>query len=88
MGRFASGPLVLEMKSVDRNGLELSAAFLVLEGANVAGDQRAIVAVQGKIGAGGCDGIWGNKVEGRQGIHDKGVACIVGNGVASVAGIR
>ena len=88
MGRLVGGPLVFEVKSVDRNSLELGTAFFVLKGANVAGDQGTIVAIQGKIGSGGCDGIWGNKVEGRQRIHDKGVTGVVGNRVPSVAGVR
>lgn len=71
---------------MNRNGLELSTAFFVLECADVTRDQGPVVAVQGKIGACGCNGIRGNKVEGRQRVHDKGIAVIVRNGVAAVAG--
>jgi hypothetical protein len=77
MGRLSGNPFALRMKSVDGNGLELSAALFVLECADVARDQGPVVAVQGKIGACGCDGIRGNKVERRQRVHDKGVAGIV-----------
>ena len=88
-GPFRTAPLVAvfhQNRSVDRNSLELGAAFFVLKGADVARDQVAVVAVQGKIGAGGCNGIRGDKVERRQRVHNKGVAGIVGNRVAAVAG--
>ena len=80
--------LLRAKQSVDRNSLELGAAFFVLEGADVARDQGSVVAVQGKIGARGSNGIRGDKVERRQRVHNKGVAGIVGNRVAAVAGKR
>ena len=85
---FLAALLLRTKVLVDRNSLELGTALFRLVGADVARDKGAVIAVQGKIGAGGRNGIRGDKVERRQRIHDKGIAGIVRDRVAAVAGVR